>query len=80
MNYFEKSFEYKREKLLQEATEARHKVDLVEVDSKYQGSIVPSSVRKKVNPAKTNLDDKSFHLVQYKLRIQFTERQRLNQT
>ena len=62
MNYFEKSFEYKREKLLQEATEARHKVDLVEVDSKYQGSIVPSSVRKKVNPAKTNLDDKSLEI------------------
>ena len=48
--------------MLQEATEARHKVDLVEVDSKYQGSIVPSSVRKKVNPAKTNLDDKNLEI------------------
>ena len=44
--------------MLQEATEARHKVEIVEIDNKYEGSIVQSSVRKKVNPVKTNLDDK----------------------
>ena len=48
--------------MLQEATEARHKVELVEVDSKYEGSIVQSSVRKKVNPVKTNLDDKKLEV------------------
>ena len=48
--------------MLQEATEARHKVELVEVDSKYEGSIVQSSVRKKVNPVKTNLDDKNLEI------------------
>ena len=53
LQLLEKSFEYEREKLLQEVTEARHKVELVEVDSKYVGSIVQSSVRKKVNLVQT---------------------------
>ena len=55
----EKSFVYEREKWLQEATEARHKVELVEIDSKYEGSVAQSSVRKKVFPVKTNLDNKN---------------------
>ena len=62
LELLEKFFEYEREKLFQEATEARHKVELVEVDSKYEGSIVQSSVRKKVNPVKTNLDDKNLEI------------------
>ena len=52
LEQLQKSFQYEHKKLLQEATEARHKVELVEVDSKYGGSIVQSSVRKKVNPVK----------------------------
>ena len=40
LELLEKSFVYEREKWLQEATEARHKVELVEIDSKYEGSIV----------------------------------------
>ena len=59
---------YEHEKFLQEATEARHKVELVEVDCKYEGSIVQSSVRKKVNPVKANLDNKN-------LQIQFSSMQ-----
>ena len=58
LELIEKSFEYEREKLLQEATEARHKVELVKVDSKYEGIIVKSSGRKKVNPVKANFDHK----------------------
>ena len=57
--------------MLQEAPEARHKVELVEVDSKYEGSIVQSIVRKKVNPVKTSLDDKI-------LEIPFSSRQMEN--
>ena len=62
LELLEKSFEHVREKLFQETIEARHKVELVEVDNKYEGSIVQSSVRKKVNPVKTNLDDKNLEI------------------
>ena len=48
--------------MLQEAPEAKHKVEPVDVDSKYEGSMVQSSVRKKVDPVKTNLDDKNFEI------------------
>ena len=48
--------------MLQEATEAKHKVELVEVDSKYDGWMVQSSVRNKVDPVKTNLDDKNLEI------------------
>ena len=48
--------------MLQKATEARHKVELVKVDSKYGGSIVQSSVRKKVNPVKANLGNKNLEI------------------
>ena len=48
--------------MLQEATEAKHKVELVEVDSKYDGRMVQSSVRKKMDPVKTNLDDKNLEI------------------
>ena len=57
LELLEKSFKYKREKLLQEATKTRHKTELV-VDGKYEESIVQSSVRKKMNPVKTNLHNK----------------------
>ena len=43
LELFEKSFEYEHEKLLQEATKARHKVELVEVDSKNEESICDSN-------------------------------------
>ena len=59
LELLEKSFVYEREKWLQEATEARHKVELVEIDSKYEGSVAQSSVRKKVFPVKTNLDNQN---------------------
>ena len=48
--------------MLQEATKARHKVELVKVDSKYGGSIVQASVRKKVNPVKINLGNKNVEI------------------
>ena len=82
LELLEKSFEYKHEKFLQETTEARHKVELVEVDSKYEGSIVQSSLRKKVNPVKTNLDNKNLEISFSSMQIEnpFIERQTLNQT
>ena len=82
LELLEKSFEYKHEKLLQETTEARHKVELVEVDSKYEGSIVQSSLRKKVNPVKTNLDNKNLEISFSSMQVEnpFIERQALNQT
>ena len=59
LELLEKSFVNEREKWLQEATEARRKVELVEIDSKYEGSVAQLSVRKKVFPVKTNLDNKN---------------------
>ena len=53
-----------------QATEARRKVELIEVDSKNEGSIVQSSVRKKVNLLKTNLDDKILEILFSSMQIE----------
>ena len=56
--------------MLQEATEARLKVELVEVDDKYERSIFQSSVRMKVNPVKTNLDNKNLEILFSSMQIE----------
>ena len=57
-------------------------MELVEVDSIYEGSIVQSSPRKKVNPVRTNLDIKNLEISFSSMQIEnpFIERQTLNKT